>query len=70
VKKQNDQKRNLRRKMDHMEHKIKQIKLKHFTEFKDQVLPSLAENFDSHKFEEDSSYREILEMRNLLTLKA
>ena len=31
-------KRNLRRKIDHLEHKIKQMKLKKFEEFKDEVF--------------------------------
>ena len=56
-KRQNEQgqRRNLRRKMDHVEHKIKQIKLKNFLAFKDQVLPAHSEKLNPVKFEQDCS---------------
>jgi hypothetical protein len=49
-----------------MEHKLKQIKLKNFLTFKDQVLPVAAsDTISSKKFEEDCSQREIMEFKSL-----
>jgi hypothetical protein len=56
--------------MDTVEHKIKQIKLKNFLAFKDQVLPAHQEKIDFVKFEEDCSQREIMEITHYLRAKA